>query len=36
MFAFGNNTVLGGTASVRTNIRGLMTVPTIEIDGKPR
>ena len=35
MFAFGNNTVLGGTASVHTNIRGLMTAPTIEIDGKP-
>ena len=35
MFAFGNNTVLGGTASVHTNVRGLMTKPTVEIDGKP-
>ncbi len=35
MFAFGNNVVLGGTASVHTSVRGLMTRPTVEVDGRP-
>jgi hypothetical protein len=34
MFAFGNNSGLGGSANVSTNVRGLLIKPTIEIDGK--